>query len=745
MPEALVPPFPSSTTPSPTTPSDPNVAPPFPTAGQKVKTYNPKAAAHAKRLVADQPFTFKPGERELGFLGEMEIRARNNAISVGDMMLAIPGMFAGVVGDVVGRWVSLATGGTAEQSAEFGRDMSKRANALNAEGIRLIHEAIGAPSPQGTTVNNIMDWMMKASERVAVSVEKGTEGMVKASTIDSLRDGIMSFLAARGIRSDPKAIEKEIGKAQEDTVRKAAQADDPQRTSDYYKDKTKEQTHAARANSKNLVWNAADGVWEEEAPPLALPAPTKRLTGPKDTTEAAVDKMAKGGPKDMTADERAAYQAWVARGRPGIKKAGFTFGDEGRGPKETTPEELSAWEGEGGRVAMMALVGVGTALGAYYLSPETRREAVAATAGAFILRGKDGRGLDLPEFEALPDTSSMKALVEKSDTTTRTQERLATNFPGNTSFTKKQVLQEAAKAGANKEELATVTAALARAPGDRLSAKDFVVNMKKEMGDYALTPKEVDTWADYGLTDGTGLDLTGQWVPEGEEGDPNTQFLPQPKTTLYLSPPSVGLPESPHMDHPNVFGWTRGFHDEQGVWHVVELQTELEKKLSTEEERASLEEERAKLKPKAEFIPAYFSSDLFAEAKKELIDFTEGADPETKREITAELLARTWWKTPEEAISAVREGSNGDYAVLAAAVSRVTRAARIRLAEIDAALSIDPPTTAKIKPLFSIGFARRLVYEELSRAQTGQVDPTTLQMTIEHLKALIAARAEETQ
>ena len=115
----------------------------------------------------------------------------------------------------------------------------------------------------------------------------------------------------------------------------------------------------------------------------------------------------------------------------------------------------------------------------------------------------------------------------------------------------------------------------------KVPAADLVKGFRLATEQYHLTPEETSEYSDYGLhqIDRGNLAAEHDWVPEGEDR-PLQDRESQATTTKYKLP--FQIPQSNHFSNdPNLFGWTRSFH-ENGVRHIVELQSDLAQKGQTE-------------------------------------------------------------------------------------------------------------------------------------------------------------------
>jgi len=268
----------------------------------------------------------------------------------------------------------------------------------------------------------------------------------------------------------------------------------------------------------------------------------------------------------------------------------------------------------------------GLGLAALYGDDDQRDAAAAAAAGGAFILGK-GKGITLEGIRALPDTATLGEIRGASATTLNTIEAL----PGNRAVHAKQAIGELLRRQeVTKAERDIVQGVLDATPGDTITAKQLMAGVKEATGDFELTPKASEQFADYGLENidrasaefydnpvpetaavgGRGIwevfDAAGDVIMEARGAVDEASALQFARdtigksraaqdsatTTIYQSPFELGT--NNHFSDPNYFAHTRSFY-EGGVKHVVEMQSDLAQKAGkvlTPEERARLEAER---------------------------------------------------------------------------------------------------------------------------------------------------------
>jgi hypothetical protein len=181
-----------------------------------------------------------------------------------------------------------------------------------------------------------------------------------------------------------------------------------------------------------------------------------------------------------------------------------------------------------------------------------------------------------------PAQMTLREALADQPTTLRTLE----NLPGKWAMIPMQEIRDQLRRPeVTKAERDVFERVLARTEGDSISAENLVREVGLETKDFRLTPKDTDSFADYGLQS-IGRDATpADWT--GGMSQPNAQNV---RTTIHRSPTPTAT--NNHFGDPNYFGHTRAFEDETGIPHVVELQSDLVQKAGKElapEERARLE------------------------------------------------------------------------------------------------------------------------------------------------------------
>lgn len=307
---------------------------------------------------------------------------------------------------------------------------------------------------------------------------------------------------------------------------------------------------------------------------------------------------------------------------------------------DLTPEERIALRGTTSqmdpKIVTAAAVGA-TGLGlAMMYEPSPEEAALAVGAGALVL-GR-GKGLSVADLRQVGDATPLGALLDQSATTLSTLERLPRN---RFEFTRQQIEDLAKRQEVTALERDVLKKVLDEHAGNTITAKELMLGVKLATQDFELTPKQTDNFADYGLSridradkhEGAFDDVhdpqvfataTANLIDNGrtwEVIDADGEFLgslmrdartdtpeaaiaelraqnqrlidgpASATTTIYQSPMDLGTAN--HFGDPNYFAHTRSF-EEDGVRHVVELQSDLAQKAGkqlTPEEVAKLTEQ----------------------------------------------------------------------------------------------------------------------------------------------------------
>lgn len=516
----------------------------------------PKADAAMKDVILSTPMIFG---LKLG-----------DAASLVDLVGSIPGQIAGVAMDFDTRIRGLSPGHSRRDVAKAAVSISGEVGEdLNPHAMQRLMALAGLGNDGDKPGSDLDAVMEKAGSLVAKGgewVEQHTGGKLLKEDVQSIVNTAMAAAGGRSLASGlraivPRDMPLQGVKLSPEAMQRAAEARsqtmDPKRAADMHAEASEASTKAATegktkmTEGKTLVLDPITGELHEPIPKMGagLPKPT--------TLDVAKEKMASGRAFDMSAEERIAYKGWM-------DEPGPTLVDEQGTPLTVTGKPIRFPRGQLGAIDM----------------------------DAFKPGPASGRGMTLDELSKLAPSIALGSLLGRSDYTLKTLDRLP---QGNIEFTKAHILQELKRQDVTDAERAAVQHSLDQVPGEKITAKDLLVGVKKATGDFELEAKATDEYADYGLEGvdrGEGLDYFDEDGHRDTERSPETH--PQnATTTLYRLPAHMTLSTANHFGDPNLFGWTRSF-EEDGVRHVVEIQSDLAQKNKasmTEEQRADAHHE----------------------------------------------------------------------------------------------------------------------------------------------------------
>lgn len=299
---------------------------------------------------------------------------------------------------------------------------------------------------------------------------------------------------------------------------------------------------------------------------------------------------------------------------------------------------------------LLAALGIGSAATFLALNPdEIEKLGTVGLIGATML-GKD-RALSALKEHAAPYSYP-------------TLDFLAKQHGGKTEFGVQQVLDASKKASAEEQ------AVIRRVVGDKktITSDELVGGLLEETAGWKFTPEKTPTTYDH-----FGLGRIGR-AAEGSERI-SEGGIPVPKeaqvTTRYRLPEFMQVSDANHFKDSGLFGWVRSFK-EDGMRHVVEIQSDLAQKLSG-----------------IEFSPEQFK-DLIGQRAK--ISKEIGELESRVNDSGLERAGR------EEALTEARK-------------------ARLQMAEIDKAIQTQADAS-QVSPIVK-NWPRRLIREELAQAAEG--------------------------
>lgn len=534
--------------------------------------------------------------------GDLAAKTGREAIALGDLVLGIPGQLIGIGADIGMRARTIGAGGTRTEQSEAGAAASAKVNEALGQPLAKLLKLAGMESEDSTTVDAAMgkvaEWIGKGGEWV----EKNTGGLLNKGDVESITNAAMGAAGGRGLAYGLRKAGGTAGlplegvKLRPDALARLAderagvKAEPAPNAIPPMTEAPAAPAGKTKLTEAVILEKDAAGNLSEAIPPMGEGLPKQA------TVDAALTKVSEGRAFDMTAEERIAYKGWKDK------------------PLETPLVD------EAGRPLESLSSGAIRSQGRY------SRQRGAVDFGAFIPRREGEPGLSLAEFEKLSPTLTLGSLLQRSDYTLKTLDRLPQN---KTEFSRAHIEQELKRADVTDAERGAVQAALDQFPGQNITAKALMVGVKRATGDFELTPKLTDQYADYGLDSIRDFDPDATPLA-GEKA---------PTTTLYRLPEHLTLSDANHFQDPNLFGWTRSF-TEEGKRHVVEIQSDLAQhagKPLEPEARAGLLAEQKRVEASHAALDKILtewntdnpkiSNDMVGEARKAIFDATREMGP----------------------------------------------------------------------------------------------------------------------
>jgi len=742
-----------------------------------------------------------------GALGNRAAAFGKNVAAVGDMVLGLPGQALAVGLDIGGRMKALASGGTRQDAELVGKELAKMAPEALTNPVQKLMKVFGYE--QGYTdsdVNQVMDKAMGLLSKGGEWVERNTRGALTKADTESLVNTALFALGARGTASQVDPAVARLGKPKLEPVdgKLAAQAEaaklleaenapltlptgsiipkrpgpEPRiRASTPDELRTVETAEAKARREKRADVRAAfleepdyatrqqqlaEGMVEQRAlasrlPPSEEMARTRgpattvvdeaprifeadpvnglRVTDPK-ALDSGLAKMAQGRAFDLTAQEKVAVNASKSEwNRPNLARG-------------AVDKDL---------ITAMAVGATGLGLAMAY-KPD-KEEAALAIGGGALLLGRGRTPLTVERLEQFGKASPLGAILAESPTTLLTLERLP---PNRFEFPRQMIEDQLKRADVTKAEK-DVFAKVLEGAGDKITAKDLMLGVKKATGDFELGKKTSDSYANY------GLDAINRVVPEDSQFeragieqatiqrnphsglydilDPDGQLLdsvpgltgatpddilaewrgravmaldgPPAETHIWQSPIKLG--DNNHFNDPNYFGHTRVF-EEGGVRHVVEIQSDLAQKagkaLAPEEVQSLRDSAANNLRQlrviNSSDIRSYLPDNLEAKVRQ-----LEKMNPDVKMKLGQTLESRGYtgdvFELWDNVLGRVKEsGDLQELQALRTALSRYRDGISVLYAEHTSKLA-SSLSSAAVEPMLK-NWHKRLVREELADA-----------------------------
>lgn len=168
-------------------------------------------------------------------------------------------------------------------------------------------------------------------------------------------------------------------------------------------------------------------------------------------------------------------------------------------------------------------------------------------------------------------------LLAQEQHTLKTLERLPQN---RTEFPKRLVEEQMKRSDVAEAERNALQNVLDNTPGDTVSAKALVQQVRMETGDYSLGKRVDEEYSDYGLdrigrvSKRTADDLNGWESADGAGDAPLVANTDSAATHVWQLPEHMELSHDNHFNDPRYFGHTRVFH-QNNTRHVTEVQSDL--------------------------------------------------------------------------------------------------------------------------------------------------------------------------
>jgi hypothetical protein len=168
-------------------------------------------------------------------------------------------------------------------------------------------------------------------------------------------------------------------------------------------------------------------------------------------------------------------------------------------------------------------------------------------------------------------------LLAQEQHTLKTLERLPQN---RTEFPKRLVEEQMKRSDVAEAERNALRNVLDNTPGDTVSAKALMQQVRMETGDYSLGKKVDEEYSDYGLDRiGRVSKRTAEQLNEWESADgagdaPAVANTDSAATHVWQLPEHMELSYDNHFNDPRYFGHTRVFH-QNNTRHVTEVQSDL--------------------------------------------------------------------------------------------------------------------------------------------------------------------------
>lgn len=544
--------------------------------------------------------------RGLGMLKQ----AGGEVAALADMILSTPGMLIKTGAELEATAMGAAAGQKPKEAyAEGARIGEKVAEPFMNPLQKLLGMFHQEDAYDSAKTTEGMKKITDLTQRAGQWVEAKSGGKVPAESVGMLVDTLMSGAAGMGAHTADVAKAKLEGKLkgsfEGDSVTGGEKPPEPVAPT----------PQAASAQSINEMLNIKSANEQEKYQTKRRADVRAAFKEDKDYADYLnfhATEMATY--RDLWAKEREAREAEAAK-PPGVSDLIGQIDSKiaaTEGLAERNLSDVKREHGQAGKVDPELLIKMGaaaTGAAVYSALPKEEKDKMFGLGAVLVGMTTEGRGV----------ASALGPMLEKYGNTTRVLDRLGQN---KTEFSRSEIEQTLKQQDIPAAEKEIFGDFLKANPGAKIPAKDLVDHFKLATGDFKLTPKETEKYADYGVEN-----IRGNVSKTSGYSD---DFIPAKDvatTTLYRLPEHMEMSAANHFDDPRLFGWTRSFK-EDGVRHVVEVQSDLaqhtkelthEKKLELKIAAGTVRDQVESLQGKENAALALRDPDAKAEALRKIV------------------------------------------------------------------------------------------------------------------------------
>ena len=500
-----------------------------------------------------------------------------SAGSLADMVLGVGGMVTGLMADAAVRVEGIALGKSHEETSKKGEEAYNWQMQKYGNPVETILNSFGTSyKGEYNPVDRGMGVVQKGIEKGGQFVEDHSNGVINRDDFSMLTNTLMTALGARGATISAEAFAKKImeKKAAGEPKPITAATNDvtfASKLGEFEREEIAKHAEKADAAVEKGTGTSEEVKGGKESPPAEVSTDLKvevpSAGGLPRSENVSLERYSKikSTPEFLrTPEDRLAAKAWDEQAKT----------DEGFGkaleasekPGFARTAEDKAWLRKYGTIAVSAAMGL-AAWEALKDDDRDRMMTMAITA----------MGIAVPEarrsIASLGDATPLGVALETGKYDLKTLNRLP---PNKFEFAKSHIEQELKRADVSQAERDVLTKVLSGVEGDKVTAKQLVQGFQKETGDYELKANVVqdgEHYEDYGL--GRINRNVAEHAPGEEPAEDEEPGGVHPRTTMYEMPEHMPIGGENHFGNDRMFGWTRSFHDEEGVRHVVEVQSDL--------------------------------------------------------------------------------------------------------------------------------------------------------------------------